>query len=120
MSGLPGGSEVKASAHNVGDLGSTPGSGRSPGEEKWQPTPVFLPGKSHGQRSRWAAVHGVAKSQTWQSDFTFSNVSQLKPPIVKKKNKYFEILLKKWQALHKAGLVLSVTADSTIPWLHLS
>ena len=22
-----------------------------PVEEKWQPTPVFLPGKSHGQRS---------------------------------------------------------------------
>ena len=31
---------------------------------KWQPTPVFLPGESHGQRSWWATVHGVAKSQT--------------------------------------------------------
>ena len=30
---------------------SIPGSGRSPGEGKWQPTPVFLPGKSHGQRN---------------------------------------------------------------------
>ena len=29
---FPGGSEVKASARNVGDLGSIPGSGRSPGE----------------------------------------------------------------------------------------
>ena len=28
----------------------TPGSGRSPGR-KWQPTPVFLLGKSHGQKS---------------------------------------------------------------------
>ena len=27
------------------------GSGRSPGKRKWHPTPVFLPGKSHGQRS---------------------------------------------------------------------
>ena len=36
-----------------------PGSGRSPGE--WQPTPVFLSGESHGQRSQ---VHEVAKSQT--------------------------------------------------------
>ena len=33
LGGFPGGSEVKASAHDVGDLGSTPGSGRSPGEE---------------------------------------------------------------------------------------
>ena len=30
--GFPGGSEVKASAWNAGDLGSIPGSGRSPGE----------------------------------------------------------------------------------------
>ena len=29
------------------DVGSIPGWGRS----KWQPTTVFLPGKSHGQRS---------------------------------------------------------------------
>ena len=32
MKGFPGGSEVKASASNAGDLGSIPGSGRSPGE----------------------------------------------------------------------------------------
>ena len=31
MRGFPGGSEVKASACNAGDLGSIPGSGRSPG-----------------------------------------------------------------------------------------
>ena len=30
--GFPGGSEVKASASNVGNLGSIPGSGRSPEE----------------------------------------------------------------------------------------
>ena len=30
--GFPGGSEVKVPASNVGDLGSIPGSGRSPGE----------------------------------------------------------------------------------------
>ena len=33
------------------DLGSIPGLGRSPGEGKWQPTPVPLPGKSHGWRN---------------------------------------------------------------------
>ena len=31
--------------------GSIPGSGRSPGEGNWQPTPVLLPGESHGGRS---------------------------------------------------------------------
>ena len=44
----PGGSEGKASACNAGDLDSIPGSGRSPEKE---PTPVFLPGESHGRRS---------------------------------------------------------------------
>ena len=38
---------------------------------KWQPTPVFLPGESQGGGAWWAAVHGVAKSRTWLSDFTF-------------------------------------------------
>ena len=49
--GFPGGSDGKESAYNAGDLGSNPRLGRSPGEKKWQLTPVFLPGKSHGQRS---------------------------------------------------------------------
>ena len=38
---------------NAGDTcqcSSIPGSETSPGERKWQPTSVFLPGKSHGQR----------------------------------------------------------------------
>ena len=35
--GFPGGSEVKASACNVGDLGSIPGSGRSPGAGNGNP-----------------------------------------------------------------------------------
>ena len=42
------GSDGKESACSVGDPGSIPGLGRSPG----QPTPVFLPGESHGQRSQ--------------------------------------------------------------------
>ena len=47
---FPGGSDGKASAYNVGDPGSIPGSGRSQ-RRKWQPTLVFLPGESHGWRS---------------------------------------------------------------------
>ena len=43
---LPGGSEVKNLPANAGDVGSIPALGKSPGEGKWQPTPVFLPGKS--------------------------------------------------------------------------
>ena len=36
---------------DVIDMNLIPGSGRSPGGEHGQPTPVFLPGESHGQRS---------------------------------------------------------------------
>ena len=32
-------------------LGFHPWVGKIPWRRKWQPTPVFLPGKSHGQRS---------------------------------------------------------------------
>ena len=39
---------------------------------QWHPTPVLLPGKSHGWRSWQAAVHVVAKSRARLSDFTFT------------------------------------------------
>ena len=52
--GFPGGSVLKnvpADARDTEDRGLIPGLGRSPGRRKWQPTLVFLPGKSHGQKS---------------------------------------------------------------------
>ena len=39
---------------------------------QWHPTPVLLPGKSHGWRSLVAAVHGVTNSRTRLSNFTFT------------------------------------------------
>ena len=47
---MPGGSDGKESVE-AGHTGSVPGLGRSPGEGNGNSTPVFLPGKSHGQRS---------------------------------------------------------------------
>ena len=52
--GFPDGSsgkEFACNAGDTGDVGSIPGSGRSPWRRRWKPTPVFLPGKSQGQRS---------------------------------------------------------------------
>ena len=51
-----------ANSGDTGNLGFIPGSGRSAGEGNGNP--VFLPGKSHGQRSLEATVHGVAESDT--------------------------------------------------------
>ena len=65
LGGFPGESVVKnlpAEAGDTGDMDLIPGLGRSPGE-KWQPTPVFLPGESPDQRNLQATVHGVTKSQ---------------------------------------------------------
>ena len=45
------GKESACSAGDTGDVGLIPGSGRSPGEGEWQPIPIFLSGKSYGQRS---------------------------------------------------------------------
>ena len=40
-----------ANAGDIRDVGSILGSGRSPWRRAWQPSQVFLPGESHGQRS---------------------------------------------------------------------
>ena len=109
----PGGSEVKASAWNAGDLGSIPESGRSPGEGNGNPLqysclietvrvakstlrqkqvllkelllPIVRNGEGNGtplqysclenpvdRGAWWATVHGVARSRTRLSNFTFT------------------------------------------------
>ena len=69
--GFPGGSEVKASAYNVRDLGSIPGLGRSPGEGNGNPLQYFCLENSMDGGAWWATAHGVTKSRTRLSDFTF-------------------------------------------------
>ena len=54
----------KESAYNARDLGSIPGSRRLPGRRKWQPTPIFLSGKFHGQKSLVGYRPWGAKDQT--------------------------------------------------------
>ena len=48
---FPGDLGGNESACDAGHLGLIPGLGRSLGEGKWQPTPVFLHGEFHGPRS---------------------------------------------------------------------
>ena len=49
--GFPGGSGSIESVCSSGDVGSIPEFGKSPGEGNGQPTPAFMPGEFHGQRS---------------------------------------------------------------------
>ena len=48
---LANGLDSKESAFNTGDLGLMHGLGRSTGKGNGLPTPLFLPGEFHGQRS---------------------------------------------------------------------
>ena len=49
--GFPGGSAVKVSALQCERPGFDHWVGKIPWRRKWQPTPIFLPGESHGRRS---------------------------------------------------------------------
>ena len=62
--GFPGGSDGKESACNVGDLGSVPQLGRSPGEGNSYPLQYSGLGDPMDRGALWAMVHGVAKSWT--------------------------------------------------------
>ena len=66
--GFPGSSVGKESTCNAGDPGSTPGSGRSPGEGIGYPLQY-----SGLENSMDCIVHGVTKSQTPLSDFRFQS-----------------------------------------------
>ena len=68
-SSFPGGSAGKESACNVGDLGSIPGLGRSPGEGNNYPLQY-----SGLEKSMDCIVHGVTESQTWLSNFHFTSL----------------------------------------------
>ena len=70
--GFPGGSDGKASAYNMGDPGSIPGSGRSPGEGNGNPLQYSCLENPMDAGAWLATVHGVAKSRTWLSDFTIT------------------------------------------------
>ena len=57
---------LPANAGDVGDVGSSHGSGRFPWSRKWQPTLVFLPGESHWQRN----LVGYSPRALKESDMT--------------------------------------------------
>ena len=60
--------QSEESACNAGDLGSIPGSGRSPGGGNGYPLQYSCLENSMDRGAWWAAVHGVTKSRTRLSD----------------------------------------------------
>ena len=70
--GFPGGSEVKVSACNAGDLVSIPGLGISPGEGNGNALQYSCLENPMDGGAWWSTVHGVVESQTRLSNFTHS------------------------------------------------
>ena len=73
--GFPGGLLSKESTYQCRWLGFYHWVGKILQRRKWQHTPVFLTGKSHGQRSLLATIHGVTRvGHDWATSlslFTF-------------------------------------------------
>ena len=69
LSGFPGGSVVKNPPANAGDMGSVPGSRRSPGEENGHPLQYSCLRNPMDRRAWQATIHGIAK-KSWAK---FSN-----------------------------------------------
>ena len=73
---LPGGSDSKVSAYSVGDLGSIPGLGRSPGEGNGNPLQCSCLETARDGGAWWAAVYGVAQSRTQLKRLSSSSSSK--------------------------------------------
>ena len=71
---FPGRSDGKESASNAGDPGSVPGVGKVPWRRVWQPTPVLLPGKSHGRRSLVGYLLSMQSHRVWHDWETNTHV----------------------------------------------
>ena len=76
---FPGDSVVKNLLADAGDVGLISESRKIPWRRKWQPTPVFLPGESHGQRSLAGySPRGCKGSDTteWLSTHTHASLKK--------------------------------------------
>ena len=79
FTGFPGGLSGKGSACQSRRCRFDPWVGKIPWRRKWQPTLIFLPGKSHGQRS----LVGYSPWGHKESDTTYhEHLSHIKPCVI--------------------------------------
>ena len=112
---FPSGLDGKASAYNVGDLSSIPG--KIPWRKKWHPTPVFLPGKSHGQRGLVDYSPRVTKSRTRLSDFTLCKVCVFYVSFVSKYENWISCI---WNSIRYKYFNVKQQCQLTLTWKFLT
>ena len=88
-----------------------------PWRREWQPTPGHWHGESHGQRTWWAAVHGIAKSQ-------LPGGSEVKNPHAKQERQQAQVQflgqqdpLEEEMATHSSVLVWEIPRTEEPGWL---
>ena len=107
---FPGSSDGKASAYNAGDPGSIPGLGRSLGEGNGNPLQYSCLENPLEGGAWYVTVHGVAKSRTQLSNFTFwllclelffsTRFSQKCPISVRRLDQQIHLILVSLGAMH--------------------
>ena len=75
---------VKNQLADAGEVGSIPGSGRFPGGGHDNPLQDSCLENPMDREAWWATVHGVAKSQTRLSDFTYYLLGKLISQVLQK------------------------------------
>ena len=75
---FPGSSDAKASAYNARDLGSIPGSRRSPGEGNSSPLLYSYSENPMDRGAWWATVHGVRHNLATKPSPPFTHHNQRK------------------------------------------
>ena len=89
LMGFPGGIGGKELTGDIRDMGLTPRVRKIPWRRAWQPTSVFLPGESHGQRS----LVGYSPQGGKELDMTEDAHSELYKSATENQKKHPKVLL---------------------------
>ena len=93
--------------------GFDPWVGKIPWRRKWQPTPVFLPGKSH-RGTWWATAHGVGKNQIWLCSHTHTQRTLISATS-EQFSKQAGLDVSKKQSYYSPVTLLNLDMEGTLP-----
>ena len=98
---------VKVSAYSAGDPGFDPWVGKIPWRRKWQPTPVLLPGESHGQRSLVCYSPWGHKESDTTEKLKFTYICCLQETHLKPRETY-RLKVKDWKKIFQGNRAILI------------